>query len=1034
MSLLRGNPDINTSVRKATSSVETAPKRKHVRACVVYTWDHHSGREFWNAVKTQPIQNDEVRCFKMLITIHKVLQEGHKSVLIEAQHHANWFRSLARTFHSRDGYGALIDEYVRFLLDKLQFHRNHPLFNGTFEYEEFVSLRTVDDPNDGFESVIDLMNLQDSIENYQQLVFSKLRGRFGNECRISSLTAMVAESYGIYRFATSMLRALHSSALDSGALEPLRQRYNAQHKRLRNFYLDCTTLKYLRSLISIPELPEDPPNLFATDDEAPPLPRRPIERSKTGESLAPTEPPSPVMQPVVTEPDDVVQPAMPEPTGDWWLQQQLFEEQQRQLQQQLFEEQQRQQQQALEQQRLFEAQQAQLMQQQRAAEQEFLRQQEQNRVDGHLAELEQELFMLRNQQEEAQMMLQQYDQRVQFLESELQQNKDLVQQQIDSRDAQIESLQEQVRNWKQKYEALAKLYSQLRQEHLDALAKFKKVQTKAASAQEAIEKREKTERDLKAKNLELADLIRERDRARYELDRMRGQHRDETERLEREISLLNDKLSEAGRSRGQDISALLQAHEKEIRLLEDKLAEKQKTIDQIGDLEEVVKKDDEIDILKETIGSLEDALRDLSVNGSQKSRAAHNSNAVDAVLMAATEQVQTALFDFDAPVGTSGNINTTAAFVLSIVEKATDVVEEFSSSLHEYFADDNADPANVIKYTMLLAGSICDMLVNTNGLTKQLTDEKKVDLIVFPAKDSAVRVCAFYGSLLSDLVSGLELDDKIELVISNHVEVQQALKDLVTGIESTMPRTDLHKLDDIGGVVDHEMEKAASTVAEVNAKLAALLAQPRNPQFNTYDRRINELILSAGIAVTQAVAMLIKAATECQQEIVAVGRGSDSPKTYYKKNHHWANGLISAARAVAGATNVLLETGDGVLSGRSTPEELIVASHEVSATTAQLVASSRVKAPFLSKKQEALETASKTVTTACRGLVDRVQDIMARDQAEQQIDYSALPPHEFKTAAMNQQVEVLKLEQQLNAARGRLFEIRKLEYANQDDE
>jgi hypothetical protein len=81
---------------------------------------------------------------------------------------------------------------------------------------------------------------------------------------------------------------------------------------------------------------------------------------------------------------------------------------------------------------------------------------------------------------------------------------------------------DQVAMWKNKYEQLAKLYSQLRQEHLELLAKFKSMQLKANSAQEAIDRKERIEREMKSKNLELADMIRERDRARYELDRLKG--------------------------------------------------------------------------------------------------------------------------------------------------------------------------------------------------------------------------------------------------------------------------------------------------------------------------------------------------------------------------------------------------------------------------------------------------------------------------------------------------------------------------------
>lgn len=83
-------------------------------------------------------------------------------------------------------------------------------------------------------------------------------------------------------------------------------------------------------------------------------------------------------------------------------------------------------------------------------------------------------------------------------------------------------LTDEIQMWKNKYEALAKLYSQLRKEHIDLLNKYKALQVKANSAQEANEKMERLQADMRAKNIELADLIRERDRARNELARLQG--------------------------------------------------------------------------------------------------------------------------------------------------------------------------------------------------------------------------------------------------------------------------------------------------------------------------------------------------------------------------------------------------------------------------------------------------------------------------------------------------------------------------------
>lgn len=64
-----------------------------------------------------------------------------------------------------------------------------------------------------YETITDLMTLQDQIDTFQKLIFSHFRGGMNNECRISALVPLVQESYGIYKFITSMLRAMHSSKI-----------------------------------------------------------------------------------------------------------------------------------------------------------------------------------------------------------------------------------------------------------------------------------------------------------------------------------------------------------------------------------------------------------------------------------------------------------------------------------------------------------------------------------------------------------------------------------------------------------------------------------------------------------------------------------------------------------------------------------------------------------------------------------------------------------------------------------------------------
>ncbi|KAB8258193.1 ANTH domain-containing protein [Aspergillus pseudonomiae] len=1038
----RTEADLAINIRKATSIEETAPKRKHVRSCIVYTWDHKSSAAFWAGMKVQPVLADEVQTFKALITIHKVLQEGHPIVIREAQQHANWIDSLMRGVGGDGirGYGPLIREYVFFLESKLAFHRNHPEFNGLFEYEEYISLKTINDPNEGYETISDLMTLQDQIDAFQKLIFSHFQSGTNNECRISALVPLVQESYGIYKFITSMLRAMHTTTGDAEALEPLRGRYDAQHFRLVRFYYECSNLRYLTSLITIPKLPQNPPNLLADDDERPALPRRPAKEVEQ----EPTPPPK-------------AAPADPEPINDFWTteakrQQEEFEAEQRRLQQQ-WEEQQRQQILAQQQaQHDFEEQQRLQAEQQRLAQEQLLRDQYQTQTQGRLAELEQENLNARAQYERDQLMLQQYDRRVKDLEEQMNQLTSNLNMQSASKDEQIRSLQEQVNTWRSKYEALAKLYSQLRQEHLDLLQTTKSLKLKAASAQEAIERREKLERELKTKNLELADMIRERDRALHDRDRLTGNNKEELEKVKRELRLAIERAENAERQKGTEISTLLSKYNREMADLEEALRNKNRALEDVssrnadrqGDHDAMLReKDEEIEVyksgmeqalmeleeLKMNQGDVDNAL-DSQIDTVLHSTVAKINDIIDSVLQAGVQRVDDALYELDSSMQ-AGNQNASPPYVLSQIEKASASATEFSTAFNNFIADGpNSTHAEIIRTVSIFSGSVADVLSNTKGLTRFANDDKSADQLINAARKSAQATVRFFRGLQSFRLEGLEADHKTDVVINNNLEVQRDLQSLSKLAETFAPKsTKISTNGDLGDLVDQELTKAADAIDAAAARLAKLKKKPRDG-FSTYELRINDVIVEAAIAVTNAIAELIKAATESQQEIVREGRGSSSKTAFYKKNNRWTEGLISAAKAVATSTNTLIETADGVISGRNSPEQLIVASNDVAASTAQLVAASRVKASFMSKTQDRLEAASKAVGAACRALVRQVQEIIAeRNQdGSEKVDYAKLSSHEFKVREMEQQVEILQLENSLAQARQRLGEMRKISY------
>lgn len=83
----------------------------------------------------------------------------------------------------------------------------------------------------------------------------------------------------------------------------------------------------------------------------------------------------------------------------------------------------------------------------------------------------------------------------------------------------------------------------------------------------------------------------------------------------------------------------------------------------------------------------------------------------------------------------------------------------------------------------------------------------------------------------------------------------------------------------------------------------------------------------------------------------------------------------------------------------------------------------------MSKTQERLERAARAVTDACKALVRQVKTISANSSDSlNEEDYSNLPVHEFKVREMEAQVDILKLEKQLTAARRTLADLRRAGY------
>ena len=117
-----------------------------------------------------------------------------------------------------------------------------------------------------------------------------------------------------------------------------------------------------------------------------------------------------------------------------------------------------------------------------------------------------------------------------------------------------------------------------------------------------------------------------------------------------------------------------------------------------------------------------------------------------------------------------------------------------------------------------------------------------------------------------------------------------------------------------------------------------------------------------------------------------------------------------------------------MVQGQAKFEQLTVASQEISASTAQLVFASRVKADRGSKNLQGLTDASKAVTNATGSVVAAAKHCAELVEESNVLDFGHLSLHQAKRLEMESQVKVLELESSLQKERLRLAALRRQHY------
>jgi len=232
-------------------------------------------------------------------------------------------------------------------------------------------------------------------------------------------------------------------------------------------------------------------------------------------------------------------------------------------------------------------------------------------------------------------------------------------------------------------------------------------------------------------------------------------------------------------------------------------------------------------------------------------------------------------------------------------------------------------------------------------------------------------------------------------------------------------------------LAEKELQGCADVINKAVARMkkaqeeAAKLRQGQGVDIN--QQEITASILEACLAIGQATSILIGSAHGVQQEFNKLSKGKDT-KNVYKRDPTWAQGLISASQEVAASVQFLVTVSDKAVKGESEEEALIVAANQVSAATTRLVTASTVKTNVSQQNQSKLINASKSVSLATRSLVDAAKEASKFQDEVQSKQSSKFELSDSRVREMEEQMEILKLERELEKKRMAMLKKRKEEY------
>ncbi|XP_043482205.1 huntingtin-interacting protein 1 isoform X2 [Leptopilina heterotoma] len=942
----------NVSIAKAVHPTETPVKVKHVRSAIIGTYQEKSGALFWMFILRQPLQENRIVAWKFCHVLHKVLREGHPQVIPDSQPHRGKLEDLGKLWqHLKDGYGRLILLYIRLLITKLDFHKRNPRLPGNLQVtaEELEAIGE-NDINVYFQMSVEMFDYMDDILNFQQAVFGSLDLSRSNsmtpcgQCRLAPLIPCVQDASQLYDYCVKILFKLHN-ALPADTLEGHRDRFSKQFHELKNFYNTIKHMQYFKHLISIPSLPENPPNFLIQSELRSYItqvvvlpPEEHLDSETTVDSLIDTSDTSslPGDQIDSTLNGSISPDALAERDS---LIDHLHQENGRQRQE------------------LYRS----------HNEHQHIVCELKNRI----LELESGLSTKGNE-----------------IIQEKQQTQDLLKQKAEIM-TKFQECEEKSKSINEKFQKLKEVYSKLREEHICLIRKKAEVDKQLGSLK--IMQEQSDRRTVEAEQ-RLQELIQGQATSDQEAQRVAQARADLDEVRKKFDDVQTENLA---------LNAKIGFITSEKAALE-------------GDLHDLLAQKEELDV---RINNLQ---AEFERSNAQLKADAENTfyELLLKCLSEAETMLQNAMHAIDNPAISA--VTCTPDYLATLLDPTKLSLKNLDTAYNNYI-EDVKTRGELIRSSIHTAFILSVYLIQAKATSNTSTDITFGDRITDECKQLGSQSLMMF-SYIKEIKDKDKSSTTIEQI--NKVTVQL---EKIASLTASLSDQKKSNASVIGDLVEKELLTMDKAIEEAAARIKDMLDKSRAADSGV-KLEVNGKILDSCTDLMMAIRTLVKKSRFLQTEIVAQGKSTSSTTEFYKRNHQWSEGLISAAKAIAMGANFLLEAADKVVSGNGKFEQLVVASQGIAASTAQLVVASRVKADRNSNNLAALSEASRGVTQATGSVVATAKSCSQLVEENDDLDISGLSLHQANRLEMEAQVRVLELEKALESERLKLSALRRYHY------